>query len=288
VPQANYGISAELIEALHQSRRHVGDETVIGRAAARRAPVQVSDLLNEPNYPLSFVQQAGFRASLAVPFFREARILGRLIVRRKSASEFPREIVDFLQTFAAQSVLAVENARLFREVQERGRRLEIASQHKSQFLANMSHELRTPLNAIIGYSEILHEEAEDLGQENVLPDLQKIQTAGRHLLALINDILDLSKIEAGKMDLFLETFDVAQMIQGVVATITPLAEKNANTLEVKCASDLGVMRADLTKVRQALFNLISNACKFTEGGRITLAASHEIVDGAAWLTFRVV
>jgi signal transduction histidine kinase len=152
----------------------------------------------------------------------------------------------------------------------------------------MSHELRTPLNAIIGYSEILHEEAEDLGQENVLPDLQKIQTAGRHLLALINDILDLSKIEAGKMDLFLETFDVAQMIQGVVATITPLAEKNANTLEVKCASDLGVMRADLTKVRQALFNLISNACKFTEGGRITLAASHEIVDGAAWLTFRVV
>ncbi|MCZ6872573.1 MAG: response regulator [bacterium] len=162
-----------------------------------------------------------------------------------------------------------------------------ANQTKSTFLASMSHELRTPLNAIIGYSEMLQEEAEDLGQEDFIPDLQKIHAAGKHLLALINDILDLSKIEAGKMDLFLEDFDISSMAQDVVATIRPLVEKNANTVEVHTADDLGIMQADLTKVRQTLFNLLSNACKFTERGTITLAASRETVDGVAWLTFSV-
>ena len=137
----------------------------------------------------------------------------------------------------------------------------------------MSHELRTPLNAIIGYSEMLQEEAEELGQVDFLPDLQKINAAGKHLLALINDILDLSKIEAGKMDLFLETFEIAPMLRDVVTTITPLVEKNANTLAVHHAADLGAMRADLTKVRQALFNLLSNACKFTQQGIVTLAVT---------------
>jgi len=165
---------------------------------------------------------------------------------------------------------------------------EEASQAKSAFLANMSHELRTPLNAIIGYSEMLQEEAADLGQEDLIPDLQKIQGAGKHLLALINDILDLSKIEAGRMDLFLETFDVALMIQDAATTIQPLVEKNHNTLTIHCADDLGTMRADLTKVRQSLFNLLSNACKFTAQGTITLAVSRETLDGAVWLAFRVI
>ena len=164
---------------------------------------------------------------------------------------------------------------------------EVANQAKSQFLANMSHELRTPLNAIIGYGEMLLEEAEDLGQAGFIPDLQKIHAAAKHLLALINDILDLSKIEAGKMDLYYETFDVPPMIQDVVATITPLVKKNANALEVHCADDLGSMRADLTKVRQTLFNLLSNACKFTEHGTITLEVTRETVDGGGWVTFRV-
>jgi signal transduction histidine kinase len=162
-----------------------------------------------------------------------------------------------------------------------------ANQAKSRFLANMSHELRTPLNAIIGYSEMLQEESEDFGNETFLPDLEKINTAGKHLLALINDVLDISKIEAGKMDLYLETFDIEALIQEVVSTIMPLIEKNANTLTVRHAERLGSMRADQTKVRQSLFNLLSNACKFTEQGTVELEASRERVDGDEWMVLRV-
>jgi signal transduction histidine kinase/DNA-binding response OmpR family regulator len=162
-----------------------------------------------------------------------------------------------------------------------------ANQAKSQFLANMSHELRTPLNAIIGYSEMLHEEVEDLGHKEFISDLERIYTAGKHLQSLINDVLDLSKIEAGKMDLYLETFDIQPLIQDVVSTIRPLAEKNANTLIVHSAPDLGSMRADQTKVRQSLFNLLSNACKFTEQGTIELVSSREQRDGHVWMVFRV-
>ena len=134
----------------------------------------------------------------------------------------------------------------------------------------MSHELRTPLNAIIGYSEMLQEEAEDLGEEAFIPDLQKVNAAGKHLLGLINDILDLSKIEAGRMDLFLETFEVGQLVQDVAAIVQPLVEKNGNALVVSCPDDLGTLHADQTKLRQALFNLLSNAAKFTEQGQIEL------------------
>ncbi len=160
-----------------------------------------------------------------------------------------------------------------------------ANQAKSRFLASMSHELRTPLNAIIGYSEILQEEAEELGQDGFILDLQKIHAAGKHLLALINDILDLSKIEAGKMELFIETVDVATLVQGVVSTITLLVEKNGNTLVLRCEDDLGSMRADLTKLRQVLVNLLSNASKFTTRGTITLGATREQIDGAGWMRF---
>ncbi|MGH8473227.1 MAG: sensor histidine kinase, partial [Gammaproteobacteria bacterium] len=160
-----------------------------------------------------------------------------------------------------------------------------ANQAKSRFLASMSHELRTPLNAIIGYSEMLQEEAEDLGQDGFIPDLQKIHGAGKHLLALINDVLDLSKIEAGKMELFVETADVATLLEGVVSTIMPLVEENGNRLVLRCEDDLGSMRADLTKLRQALFNLLSNASKFTARGTITLGATREQVDDAGWMRF---
>ncbi len=170
---------------------------------------------------------------------------------------------------------------------------ESANRAKSHFLANMSHELRTPLNAIIGYSEMLQDEAAELDQNSFIPDLQKIHAAGKHLLALINDILDLSKIEAGRMELYLETFDVSTMLQDIVATVRPLVEKQANTLVVRGVDDLGAMRADLTKVRQALFNLFSNASKFTERGTITLSVDREAAPGRAgpdaspFMVFRV-
>ena len=164
---------------------------------------------------------------------------------------------------------------------------EEASQAKSQFLASMSHELRTPLNAIIGYSEMLQEEAEDLGQERFLPDLAKIKESGKHLLSLINDILDLSKIEAGKMDVLIEDFEVADLIAQVQSVIEPLMTKNANTLVVDCAADPGAMRSDQTKLRQSLFNLLSNAAKFTEQGRITLAARRILQAGADVVEFKV-
>ena len=160
---------------------------------------------------------------------------------------------------------------------------EAANRAKSQFLANMSHELRTPLNAIIGYSEMLQEQAQDLDHPEALPDLRRIHSAGKHLQSLIDDILDLSKIEAGKMELFIETFDVQAMVRDVVTTIRPLVDRNRNTLEVACADDPGSMRADLTKVRQILFNLLSNASKFTQDGYITLAVTRR----ADWVEFRV-
>ncbi len=164
---------------------------------------------------------------------------------------------------------------------------EQANRAKSQFLANMSHELRTPLNAILGYSDLLCEEAEDLGYADCIPDLRKIHTAGQHLLALINGILDISKIEAGKMALNLETFDVSGMIQDVVTTLGPLLEKQANTLHVHCPEDLGSMYTDVTKVRQVLCNLLSNASKFTDHGTIMLQVVRQGVDEQAWFTFRV-
>ena len=173
------------------------------------------------------------------------------------------------------------------EAQEARTTAEEANRTKSAFLANMSHELRTPLNAIIGYSEMLQEDARDMGQEEFVADLQKIHNAGKHLLGLINDVLDISKIEAGKMDLFLETIDVSGMIEDVVSTITPLVQKNGNTLSVECEASLGPMRADATKVRQALFNLLSNSCKFTDKGVITLQVLRERGNGAGHFVFRV-
>jgi len=164
---------------------------------------------------------------------------------------------------------------------------ESANRTKSAFLANMSHELRTPLNAIIGYSEMLMEDAKDLGQEQFISDLKRIDASGKHLLMLINDVLDLSKIEAGKMELYLETFDIESVIQNVVSTIQPLVDKNSNVLKVQCPDDLGTIHADLTKVRQILFNLLSNACKFTEQGTIWLEVCHETEDGNRWVIFTV-
>ncbi|HSF03236.1 MAG TPA: GAF domain-containing protein, partial [Solirubrobacterales bacterium] len=207
--------------------------------------------------PYSGFRGLRVRSFLVIPMIARGRSVGVLVADNQlSRAAIPPHTAGLLQTFAAQAAVAVENARLFQEIQDKSRELEVASRHKSEFLANMSHELRTPLNAILGYSEMLQEEAQDAGAEGFVPDLKKIHAAGRHLLELINAVLDLSKIEAGKMDLYLETFGVATLVNDIAAVIRPLAEKNANRLEIRCDETAGSMRADLTKVRQALFNLL--------------------------------
>jgi signal transduction histidine kinase/CheY-like chemotaxis protein len=286
-PRANFGASDAMIEALHESRIRIGD-TAVGQCAAQRAPVQLTDVAEGTGYRLrDLLVREGIRSVLAVPLLREDEVIGALVIRRQEAGEFPQSVVGLLQTFAAQSVLALQNARLFKEIQEKGEQLEAASQHKSQFLANMSHELRTPLNAIIGVTEMLQEDARDLGREDEKEPLERVLRAGRHLLALINDILDLSKIEAGKMELHLESFPVAPLIDDVVKTMQPLAEKNQNTLAIECAADIGAMRADQTRVKQALLNLASNANKFTERGTVRVQAHRARENGQEWITIAV-
>jgi signal transduction histidine kinase/DNA-binding response OmpR family regulator len=271
VPRANYGLSEETIEDLRESQLRLGDGAV-GRAAALQSVVQIPDIERDADYQArEAIQRAGFRALLAVPLLREERVIGALVVRRKEPTEFPEPVVRLLQTFAGQSVLAIQNARYFHEIEEKSEALAAASEHKSQFLANMSHELRTPLNAIIGVTEMLLEDARDFKRDDEVEPLERVIRAARHLLALINDILDLSKIEAGKMELHLESFPVAPLVEDVVSTIRPLADKAANTLIVNAPADLGNIRADQTRVRQALLNLVSNANKFTERGHITIA-----------------
>jgi GAF domain-containing protein/CheY-like chemotaxis protein/anti-sigma regulatory factor (Ser/Thr protein kinase) len=265
-------------------------EGVLGRMAVTREPVQIPDIAAEGAYrsPLRDVLvRTGTRALLAIPLLREDRLVGGLTVNKKTPGEFPPHVIDLLKTFANQSALAIQNARLFREIEDKGRQLEAADRHKSEFLANMSHELRTPLNAIIGYSEMLQEDAADLGAEQLTDDLKKINAAGKHLLELINAVLDLSKIEAGKMELYLESFDVAGLVRDIAAVIQPLAAKNSNRLDVRCPDAVGTMHADLTKVRQALFNLLSNACKFTERGEVSLSVAREATDGQDWMLFSV-
>jgi signal transduction histidine kinase len=282
--RATYGMDDAITAAIRDRHIHIG-ETAIGRAAEQRRPIQVPDIQGDPSAVLDVIVRAGFRALLTVPLLAADRIVGALVVRRKEPGEFAKNTVNLLQTFAAQSVLAIQNARLYHEIEEKGRQLAEASQHKSQFLANMSHELRTPLNAIIGVSEMLREDAEALKQDT--EPLDRVLGAGRHLLALINDILDLSKIEAGRMELQLETFALTPLIDNVVKTIEPLAAKNGNQIAAHCDEAIGTLHADQMRLRQALLNLMSNANKFTDHGTITVDARQGQESGHDYVTIAV-
>ena len=287
VPRASHGMSEAMVAGLRDSRIRIG-ETSLGKCAEQRAPFQMPDIGLMSEGPVrDLLLREDVRAVLAVPLLRDERVIGGLVIRRKVAGEFSPSVVTLLQTLAGQSVLAIQNARLFREIAEKGKQLEVASQLKSQFLANMSHELRTPLNAIIGVTEMLHEDAVDLKRDDQLEPLERVLRAAKHLLALINDILDLSKIEAGKMDIHIESFAIAPLIEDVVQTIGTMATKNGNQVVVDCAADLGTMRADQTRIRQALLNLASNANKFTEKGTVTIGARRGIEAGREWVTMAV-
>ena len=222
-----------------------------------------------------FFQRFGTHSIAIIPLISGSAVLGTLQIFRRGELRFSLSDKKLLQTFADQAVIAIENARLFRELQAKTEELEIASRHKSEFLANMSHELRTPLNAIIGYAELLTEECEDLGTTGFLPDLAKIQSAGKHLLTLIGGILDLAKVESGRMTMFLETFGVQSLVDEVESILRPMVEKNRNDFVIDCPAESGVMHADLVKTKQVLFNLLSNAAKFTSDGSVTLTVTRD-------------
>jgi signal transduction histidine kinase len=265
----------ELITALRANPPRLGDG-VVGRAAASREPVVVPNILEERAYAprmRELLARFGFRASLAVPLLREDRIVGALVVRRKSTGEFRSEVIELLKTFATQSVLAIQNARLFREIEDKSRQIEAANRHKSEFLANMSHELRTPLNAIIGFSEVLGERMFGELNEKQAEYTDDILSSGRHLLSLINEILDLSKVEAGRMELELATFDLPLAIDNARTFVRERATKHGINLDVTVDERLGDFVGDERKIKQILLNLLSNAVKFTpEGGRIGINA----------------
>jgi len=270
VPRANYGVDAEFIEALRESAHGVGDDTVIGRSVIKQAPEQIPDLEYVPDYPLPFVKEAGFRAMLAVPLLREERLFGGLVVRRKEAGWFSNPVLKLLQTFANQSVVALHNAQLFREIEEKGRELEIANKHKSQFLANMSHELRTPLNAILGYTELILDNIYGDVPEKIMEVLERLEKNGRHLLGLINDVLDLSKIEAGQLTLALNDYSMGEVVQTVFISVEALAAEKKLELKARVPQDLSMARGDEQRIAQVLLNLLGNAIKFTEQGEITV------------------
>jgi GAF domain-containing protein len=260
----------ELINALRANPPRLG-QGALGRAATTREPVEVSNIREEQAYSertREVLSRFGFRASLAIPLLREDRIIGGLVVRRKSPGAFSPEVVDLLKTFATQSVLAIQNARLFREIQEKGRQLELASKYKSQFLASMSHELRTPMNAVLGYTRMLLMNVYGELPEKVRDVHGRIDKSGRHLLGLINDVLDFSKIEAGQLTLAINPYSIRDVIQAVVSGTQSLAAEKNLSLKVTVPSDLPPVLGDERRITQVLLNLVGNALKFTDSGEV--------------------
>jgi signal transduction histidine kinase/CheY-like chemotaxis protein len=284
--RATYGMDDKIIAEIRDRSIRIG-ETAIGEATQQRRPIQIPDVRNDPSsLVLDVIVRAGFRALLIVPLLGTDRIVGALVVRRKAPGEFSKHTLDLLQTFAAQSVLAIQNANLFTEVKEKSRQIEMASQHKSQFLSSMSHELRTPLNAIIGLTEMMVTNAARFGTEKAQEPLRRVHGAGTHLLGLINQVLDLSKIEAGKLELTVETVNLAPLVDEVIGTARQLADQNRNALIVDGHEAPATMTVDPMRLRQILLNLLSNACKFTKGGEVALR-TRTIVDGRNWVEFAV-
>ncbi|MGH7393548.1 MAG: ATP-binding protein, partial [Candidatus Rokuibacteriota bacterium] len=274
--RATRDLPPELVDLLRTTPIEMG-EGAVGRAAQARQPVEYVDITVEGAYGgrlREVLLRTGTRSLLAVPLVREDEVVGGLVVNRNRPGSFEPRVVELLKTFATQSTLAIQNARLFAELHDKTRQLEVADQHKSEFLANMSHELRTPLNAVIGFSEVLLERM--FGELNPKQDeyLQDILSSGRHLLSLINDVLDLSKIEAGRMELEMTRFSVPMALENALTLVRERAARHGISVSLSVDPRVGDVRGDERKFKQVLLNLLSNAVKFTpEGGRVDIRAA---------------
>ncbi|WP_392542915.1 GAF domain-containing protein [Oryzobacter telluris] len=274
--RAAWGTQPDVLHRLQSVRIHL-DETLVGRAARSGTPVQVQDLtLAERDPHLDILHAAGWRSLVAVPLTRPDRIVGVLVVRRLSTGAFSDETTEMLTAFAVQSAVALTNVRLYQQLEQQRRELEETSQHKSEFLASMSHELRTPLNAVIGFSEVLLERMFGDLNERQAEYVGDIHDAGRHLLDLLNDVLDLSKVEAGRMEIELSTFPLADAVHGVLSLLRERAQRAGLELVSDLSTVPGLVRADELRFKQVLLNLVGNAVKFTPaGGSVTVAATLE-------------
>jgi signal transduction histidine kinase len=284
---ARYGFSPEYIEYHKDLTFPLGRPTLTGRVLLEGKAVQIPDVLADPEYINAEAQRlGGYRTHLGVPLLREGSPIGVILVSRRTVRPFDDKHIELVTTFADQAVIAIENTRLFDEIQDKSRQLELASQHKSQFLSSMSHELRTPLNAIIGLTEMMSTNAARFGTEKAQEPLKRVKNAGTHLLGLINQVLDLSKIEAGKLELNPQTVQLTPLIDEVIGTARQLAEQNKNRFVVESQENLGAMTVDPMRLRQILLNLLSNACKFTKEGEIRLRA-RRVADGHDWIELAV-
>jgi signal transduction histidine kinase len=278
-----YGYSPEFIEYVKDIPIKPGRGTSHGRALLEGRIVHIPDVLNDPEYTGAKAQEVGnFRTTLAVPMLRDGVPIGALGLSRSDVRPYSDKEIELASTFADQAAIAIENVRLFNEIEEKNRQLQQASENKSQFVSSMSHELRTPLNAIIGITEMMVTNAARFGTEKALEPLQRVNRAGTHLLGLINQVLDLSKIEAGKLELNPQTVQLAPLIDEVIGTARQLADQNKNRLTTELPDDLGSLTIDPMRLRQVLFNLLSNACKFTKQGEVKLRA-RRVRNGRDWI-----
>jgi signal transduction histidine kinase len=285
---ASFGFPPGYVEYLQEHPIPLDLGSISGRAVLQGIIIHVHDIRADPKYMLVEAQKiGGFRTVLGVPLLREGTPIGALFLARNAIDPFTQQQIALVSTFADQAVIAIENTRLLDEIKDKNRQLELASRNKSQFLSSMSHELRTPLNAIIGLSDMLVADAARFGTEKAMEPLRRVRNAGTHLLGLINQVLDLSKIEAGKLELSPESVNLALLIDDVIGTGRQLAEQNKNRLVLDALENLGAVTVDPMRLRQILLNLLSNACKFTKEGDVTLRA-RKAADGGGSIELAVV
>ena len=261
-----------------------GRGTLVGRVILERSSIQVADVTADPEYDVAIARSGGSRAMLGVPLLREGMPVGVLLLTRPTTRLFTDRQIELAMTFADQAVIAIENVRLFDEIQDKSCQLEVASQHKSQFLANMSHELRTPLNAILGYTELMADGIYGELPEKTMGVLKRLESNGRHLLGLINDVLDLSKIEAGQLVLELTDYSLEDIAQTVRSTLEPLAADKKLTFKIAVAPDMPAGHGDGRRLTQVLINLVGNAIKFTDAGEVVITGG--ATDGSFHLSVR--